>query len=55
MGKYFLLEGDSLIMGLEVVGEVVEVGEQVIYWKIGDKVCGLLGGGGYVEYVVIFE
>jgi tumor protein p53-inducible protein 3 len=55
MGKYPPPEGDSPIMGLEMAGEVVEVGEQVMHWKIGDKVCGLLGGGGYAEYAVIPE
>jgi putative PIG3 family NAD(P)H quinone oxidoreductase len=55
MGKYPPPEGDSPIMGLEMAGEVVEVGEQVIHWKVGDKVCGLLGGGGYAEYAVIPE
>lgn len=55
MGKYPPPEGDSPIMGLEVAGEVVEVGEQAIHWKVGDKVCGLLGGGGYAEYAVIPE
>jgi putative PIG3 family NAD(P)H quinone oxidoreductase len=55
MGKYPPPEGDSPIMGLEMAGEVVAVGEQVIHWKVGDKVCGLLGGGGYAEYAVIPE
>jgi putative PIG3 family NAD(P)H quinone oxidoreductase len=55
MGKYPPPEGDSPIMGLEMACEVVEVGEQVIHWKVGDKVCGLLGGGGYAEYAVIPE
>ncbi|MEQ8702443.1 MAG: NAD(P)H-quinone oxidoreductase [Phaeodactylibacter sp.] len=55
MGKYPPPEGDSPIMGLEMAGEVVEVGGQVIHWKVGDKVCGLLGGGGYAEYAVIPE
>lgn len=55
MGRYPPPEGDSPIMGLEMAGEVVEVGEQVMHWKIGDKVCGLLGGGGYAEYAVIPE
>jgi putative PIG3 family NAD(P)H quinone oxidoreductase len=36
-------------MGLEVAGEV-EVGSG--RWKAGDKVCALLGGGGYSEYAV---
>ncbi len=41
-------------MGLEISGEIVEVGEEAKKksdWKIGDKVCALLGGGGYAEYV----
>lgn len=43
-------------MGLEVSGEIVAVGEttrQNSSWKPGDKVCVLLGGGGYVEYVSV--
>ena len=43
-------------MGLEVAGEIVEVGEEAgkcSEWKIGDKVCALLGGGGYAEYVAV--
>ena len=41
-------------MGLEVAGEIVAMGDevsQVSDWKLGDKVCALLGGGGYAEYV----
>ncbi len=41
-------------MGLEISGEIVEIGEEAkakSNWKIGDKVCALLGGGGYAEYV----
>ena len=41
-------------MGLEVAGEIVEVGEIASkYWKVGDKICALLGGGGYAEYVSV--
>ncbi len=43
-------------MGLEISGEIVEVGEEVkkvCSWKLGDKVCALLGGGGYAEYVAV--
>ena len=42
-------------MGLEIAGEIVEVGSKVTKWKIGDKVCALLGGGGYAEYVAVKE
>ena len=40
-------------MGLEIAGTIVEVGPEAAKksnWKIGDKVCALLGGGGYAEY-----
>ena len=40
--------------GLEVAGEVEAMGEKAVAsgkFKIGDKVCALLGGGGYAEYV----
>ncbi len=40
-------------MGLEIAGTVVEVGEGAkakSQWQVGDKVCALLGGGGYAEY-----
>lgn len=43
-------------MGLEISGEIVEAGNEVKEksdWKIGDKVCALLGGGGYAEYVAV--
>ena len=43
-------------MGLEVAGEIVEVGAEAASssdWKLGDKVCALLGGGGYAEYVAV--
>ncbi len=43
-------------MGLEVSGIIVEIGEIAKLksnWKIGDKVCALLGGGGYAEYVAV--
>ncbi len=41
-------------MGLEIAGTIIEVGEEASKkssWKVGDKVCALLGGGGYAEYV----
>ncbi len=41
-------------MGLEIAGTIVEVGEEARKksgWKVGDKVCALLGGGGYAQYV----
>lgn len=38
------------IPGLEVAGVIEAKGEQVTNWKVGDKVCALLSGGGYAEY-----
>ena len=43
-------------MGLEIAGEIVEIGDEAkekSNWKLGDKVCALLGGGGYAEYVSV--
>ncbi|MBE6780654.1 MAG: NAD(P)H-quinone oxidoreductase [Ruminococcaceae bacterium] len=43
-------------MGLEIAGEIVEIADGAkakSNWKIGDKVCALLGGGGYAEYANI--
>ena len=54
-GKYPPPEGASPILGLEMAGEVIEVGKSVSQWKVGDRVCGLLAGGGYAEFAVIHE
>jgi NADPH2:quinone reductase len=40
------------IPGLEVAGIVVSCGPAVYGWKTGDKVCALVAGGGYAEYVI---
>ena len=42
--------GASPILGLEVAGEVVSVGDHVTTLAVGDKVCALTNGGGYAEY-----
>ncbi|UTP39420.1 NAD(P)H-quinone oxidoreductase [Phenylobacterium sp. LH3H17] len=49
LGFYPPPAGAPATLGLEVAG-VVEVGAG--RWKAGDKVCALLGGGGYAEYAV---
>lgn len=54
-GNYPPPKGASPILGLEMAGKVIQVGEKVNKWKIGDNVCGLLAGGGYAEYAVIHE
>jgi putative PIG3 family NAD(P)H quinone oxidoreductase len=41
--------GDSTIMGLEIAGEVLEVGDAVRGFTIGDRVMGVVGGGAYAE------
>ena len=41
----------SDLPGLECSGEIVGIGQGVSEWKLGDKVCALLPGGGYAEYV----
>ena len=41
--------------GLEAAGVIKAVGAKVEeegYWKVGEKVCALLGSGGYAEYAV---
>ena len=52
-GKYPSPEGCPQWMGLEVAGVITEVGNAVTNWKVGDRVCALLGGGGYAEYVAV--
>ncbi len=52
-GDYPPPEGCPEWMGLEIAGTIVEVGPEaakVSGWKVGDKVCALLGGGGYAQY-----
>jgi len=55
LGHYPPPKGDSEILGLEIAGEVVELGSKASKWKIGDRVFGLIGGGGYAEFAVIHE
>lgn len=54
-GKYPSPAGCPPWMGLEIAGEIVELGKKVSTWKLGDSVCALLGGGGYAEYVAVKE
>ena len=50
-GLYNPPAGASDLPGLEAAGTVVEVGANVSDLAIGDRVCALLPGGGYAEYV----
>jgi len=54
-GKYPPPPGASEILGLEMAGEVESVGDKAAEagWKVGDRVCALLGGGGYAAHCVI--
>lgn len=52
-GKYPPPKGASKILGLEIAGEVVEIGKNVTNHKVGDEVFGLIGGGGYAQYATI--
>ena len=54
-GAYPSPKGCPPWMGLEVAGKILEVGAAVTRWKVGDRVCALLGGGGYAEYVAVDE
>jgi len=51
-GVYPPPPGASDIPGLEIAGEVVACGPGVDAFGVGDKVCALVTGGGYAEYVV---
>ncbi|MFI6297669.1 NAD(P)H-quinone oxidoreductase [Nonomuraea sp. NPDC050790] len=53
LGFYNPPPGDSAYPGLECSGVVAEVGADVEHFKVGDRVCALLGGGGYAEQVTV--
>ncbi|KNC47873.1 zinc-containing alcohol dehydrogenase superfamily protein [Thecamonas trahens ATCC 50062] len=52
-GKYAPPKGESNVLGLEVAGEIVAINSNGAEssWSVGDRVCSLLGSGGYAEYV----
>ena len=52
-GNYPALKDASPVLGLEVAGEVVALGEGVSDFQVGDRVCALANGGGYAEYCVV--
>ncbi len=54
-GMYPPPPGASEIMGLECAGIITEVGAGVSRWKVGDRVCALLAGGGYAEFAAVDE
>jgi NADPH2:quinone reductase len=54
-GLYPPPPGATDIPGLEIAGEVVALGPKVERWKIGDKVMGLVIGGGYAQFCPLHE
>ncbi len=55
-GHYPAPPGASPILGMEVAGEIAELGPGCSdRWRVGDAVCALLAGGGYAEYCVAPE
>ncbi len=54
-GKYPAPAGAPDYPGLEIAGEVAALGDGASRWKVGDKVCALVPGGGYAEYALVDE
>ena len=52
-GHYPPPKGASPLLGLEVSGEIVALGDQVSGWSVGDRVVALTNGGGYAEFVAV--
>jgi len=43
------------VPGLEVAGMIVACGHKVTRWKVGDKICALVPGGGYASFCLAHE
>ena len=54
-GHYPVPPDASDLPGLEVAGEIVGLGPFAKNYKLGEKVCALVHGGGYAEYCVAPE
>ncbi len=52
-GAYPPPPGQSQILGLEMCGVVAAIGQNAEGWQVGDRVLGLLAGGGYAERVAV--
>jgi putative PIG3 family NAD(P)H quinone oxidoreductase len=52
-GNYPPPRGASPILGLDMAGRIIQVGEDVSGWEVGDRVCALIPGGGYAERVAV--
>lgn len=55
LGQYNPPPGVTTVPGLEVAGEVVAIGTGATRYRLGDKVCALVAGGGYAQYCVAPE
>ena len=53
-GHYPPPKGESDILGLEVAGTIEQIGPGVSGWKVGDRIMGLVAGGGYAEYALAY-
>ena len=51
-GAYPPPPGASDIPGLEVAGTIAAIGDRVSDWRVGDRVCALVAGGGYASMCV---
>jgi putative PIG3 family NAD(P)H quinone oxidoreductase len=52
-GNYPPPPGASAYLGMECSGTIEVLGESVAGWDVGERVCGLLSGGGYAELVAV--
>jgi NADPH:quinone reductase len=52
-GLYPAPPGASDLLGLEVAGEIIALGDGVAGWSVGDTVTALANGGGYAEYCAV--
>jgi putative PIG3 family NAD(P)H quinone oxidoreductase len=54
-GRYPPPAGSPDTPGLEFAGRVAALGPEATQWRVGDRVCGLVGGGGYAEYCLAHQ
>jgi NADPH:quinone reductase len=55
-GKYPAPAGESAeILGVELAGEITQLGPGVSQWREGDRVFGITGAGGHAEFIVVHE
>ncbi len=54
-GHYPAPKGASPILGLEIAGTVISKSSSANKYNIGDKICGLIAGGGYAQYATIHQ